>query len=132
MSPADAAPSQPNTIAVRASAAVAEAAQPCDYCADPIVWTITENARRMPVNAEATPGGNVLLHVDNASLVARVIGTAAERVRLERQGFTMRVHHKLTCRYADRWAGPPASRRPAGRPQGPTRRGAGQGARTAR
>lgn len=33
----------------------------CSTCAAPIIWAVTERARPMPIDAQPTKGGNVLL-----------------------------------------------------------------------
>lgn len=135
--PAAPGPAAVNILARRAEAAAASVTQPCDYCEAPIVWTLTVNDRRMPLDAAPVVGGNVLVLVDGPLLRATVIGTPRARAVLARQGHPLRVTHRLSCPFVDQWTrpgGPPrgAQNRPQRTPAAPARRGAGRAARRPR
>lgn len=73
----------------------------CDSCAAPILWATTSKGVAMPIDAEPSDDGNVLLAVQTAALVAAVLGVnqAAgardNKVRLHRS-------HFQSCPDADR------------------------------
>lgn len=120
-----------NALADRAEAAVARAATRCDFCQRAIVWTRTVNSTAMPVDAEPTDGGNVLVTHDAGGLRATVLGTPAKRESHRNAGWLLRVTHKLTCPFADEWSRPggPKRGRQHRTPPATVRPGAGRGAR---
>jgi len=119
-----------NPLAEAADILVRACTEPCNYCERPIVWAATGTSR-MPVDAPATDGGNVLVSVrDRAHLHAAVLGKSAERAAYRASGWSLRTHHKLTCPFADEWSRPGGPKRGRqNRPPSTTRQGAGQGAR---
>ena len=46
----------------------------CRSCGAPVVWTVTHNGKRMPVDAEPVEGGNIRLRRDGGSVVAEYPG----------------------------------------------------------
>lgn len=59
----------------------------CRSCGAPIEWAITVNGRRIPLDLEATPSGNLIV----------VDGTARPPRDDEDRPFLMRVSHFATC-----------------------------------
>jgi len=85
---------------------------PCPDCKQPIMWPRTVTGQRMPVDAEAVPGGNVMVTVNPSgeNLGCDVVNRADSR-RLAAGGHLLYRHHRITCTKADRWARP--HRKPA-------------------
>jgi hypothetical protein len=72
----------------------------CDWCREPIVWLLTVNGSRMPVDAGLDPRrGNVLREGERA----HVIGKASQAAAMRAAGKPLHVHHRLSCPYARRW-----------------------------
>ena len=46
---------------------------PCTSCKKPVIWTVTDKSKRMPVDAQPTADGSVALTVDGANVRARVV-----------------------------------------------------------
>lgn len=58
----------------------------CSSCSAPIVWTTTENGKRMPVDAEPVPAGTILLrHLEVGKPPVAHVTTRAERAQLDEQ-----------------------------------------------
>lgn len=89
--------------------------QPCDIagCAQPIIWTLTTSGRLMPVDADPTPAGNVLLDPSatgpHGHPYAGVLGPAAAAAARQ-AGQPLRTHHRLSCTHPEQWAGARARR----------------------
>lgn len=81
----------------------------CESCNAPIIWAVTRNVRRMPVDAEpvdtSTGGGNVLLSREGGRVMAEVVSNPG---RL----FGRRVYrsHMQTCPFRDRYRHPRAGK----------------------
>lgn len=88
----------------------------CSACRKPVMWPRSvATGDLMPVDAEPTPGGNVLCRRsddDPRRLVCDVIGRKATRAAMAEDGWPMWVHHRLSCPKADEWARQPKHRRP--------------------
>lgn len=68
----------------------------CGSCSAPVIWAITTQAKKMPVDAEPTSDGNVALEARPVGLpVARVLSTAKQ---FGRTG--LRKSHFATCKFA--------------------------------
>jgi hypothetical protein len=77
----------------------------CNHCDARIVWARTDHSR-MPVVAEPSDRGNVLLHRSVAALaepVAHVLGTAVAAAGARAAGDSTYLHHAVTCPYAPAW-----------------------------
>ncbi|NUT31493.1 MAG: hypothetical protein HOV79_00310 [Hamadaea sp.] len=86
-----------------ASTAVAAADYPraeCESCYAPIIWTVTVNAKPMPVDFEPANDGNVALSWMNGKVVATVLGVARQATRTPG---TLRKSHFATCPDRDQW-----------------------------
>lgn len=70
----------------------------CRSCHAPIVWGVTRNGTPMPLDAEPTPDGNVLLQ----GKVADVLGPL-ELVAHDREARPLRMPHHATCPDASMW-----------------------------
>jgi hypothetical protein len=68
----------------------------CRSCEAPIYWVLTAAKKRMPVDAEPTSDGNVLLSLRGDELVAEVIGPNRE-VPVGRKRYRA---HWATCSHA--------------------------------
>lgn len=75
---------------------------PCASCGAPVVWTITKAGKRMPVDAERVPNGNILLYEVGAEIHCQV-GLQVQTDRAYRLGRF--VSHYATCPQADSWRG---------------------------
>lgn len=69
-------------------------------CRAPIVWAITGSGKRMPVDADPHPDGNVMLTGHGDSVVATVVNPNHPPL-----GGWGPLHHShfTTCPAADRW-----------------------------
>jgi hypothetical protein len=63
----------------------------CNSCGAPILWAITSTGKRMPVDAEPSPVGNVLLIVRSGE------EPRAEVVPRGTKSNLLRVSHFATC-----------------------------------
>lgn len=120
-----------NTLAARVEVAATSARTPCDFCKKPIVWAqpSTPGGKPMPVDADPSADGNVLLAECARGVQYVVLGTPAKRATYRDAGWPLRLHHRLSCPYAGDWNRPGGPKRGRQRPTGPARRGAGQAAR---
>jgi hypothetical protein len=75
----------------------------CGTCHAPIVWAVTVDSGRMPVDAEIVPDGNVSLHkVTHESGAGAVLARVHGQAALFDDG-PRRVSHFVTCPDADAW-----------------------------
>lgn len=70
----------------------------CRSCPAQIIWAVTERDKPMPVDAEPSLEGTVLLEQTGSRLVARVL--PAHRAFGRRD---LRKSHFVTCPQADQW-----------------------------
>jgi len=71
----------------------------CSDCQAPILWLLTSNNKRMPVDAAPDPKrGNVIRQGHQAGVLGKTQADAARAA-----GTELRTHHALTCPYAGRW-----------------------------
>lgn len=71
----------------------------CRSCGRPIIWTITSKGKRMPVDAEPSPDGNVALDEGpDGAVRASVTGPAPGLIPEPRY-----TSHFATCPEAARW-----------------------------
>lgn len=71
----------------------------CKTCQAPIIWTVTVKGKRMPVDAEESPDGNVQLHYAGDSIKAQVL--AAHKLHIARlSGARLHLSHFVTCAQA--------------------------------
>lgn len=77
----------------------------CRSCDAPIVWALTENGKKMPVDADRNDSdGNVTLAEENGELLARVFPTPEARTEGQ-AGYTS---HFATCPNANEFRRPRA------------------------
>lgn len=76
------------------------AAEPerCNYCDAPIRWLTGSTGKRMPVNAQPSATGNVIIRGDRAGVLGQRPAAAARE-----QGEQLHLHHVVDCPHADRW-----------------------------
>lgn len=77
----------------------------CNHCDARLVWARTDHSR-MPLDAEPSARGNVVLHNSPAGLpdpVAQVLGTVAAADGARAAGQETYLHHAVTCPYAPEW-----------------------------
>jgi hypothetical protein len=73
--------------------------QACRSCSAPIVWALTERGKRMPVDAEPSADGNIVLIAPDDPRdepVARIAGLADRTEERHRS-------HFVTCPQASSW-----------------------------
>ena len=71
----------------------------CRSCRAEIIWVITaRGGRRMPLDAEPTPDGNVIF--DTTGRAAVVSGETLATLRPEIKRY---MPHHATCPHADQW-----------------------------
>lgn len=71
----------------------------CKKCGAEILWAETKRGKRMPVDAEPTPGGNVELHEFRGELLAHVHN--ARSIAAARQRAELHTSHFQTCTHAE-------------------------------
>ena len=71
----------------------------CRSCAAPVLWVITQREKRMPVDAEPSDKGNVLLRPDGKGCV--LSGPALDDART--RGDRLHVPHFATCPHWKQW-----------------------------
>lgn len=91
-----------------------QAHRDCPDCHESIIWARTVNAQWMPVDAEPSILGNVVLSAPGSGRWPRcnVVGRPAMRDAMRRAGRQLYLHHRLSCPFADRWARTPGARIP--------------------
>jgi hypothetical protein len=72
----------------------------CGSCGAPIIWADTRHGRKMPVDAEPSPNGNVELRTVGGVVLATV-GDAV--LSLPGMAGTMHMSHFATCPHASEW-----------------------------
>ncbi len=71
----------------------------CESCHAPIIWAVTAaTGRRMPVDFEATPGGNIALRPAPQAPVATVLSVARQFGRTD-----LRTSHFASCPDSRSW-----------------------------
>lgn len=72
---------------------------PCRYCGEPVVWALTKTGKRMPVDPQPDPAGNVVLTTTTGSLsetpLALVLGSADQRAEVNPDD--LHTSHMQTC-----------------------------------
>ena len=68
----------------------------CLSCGAPIIWAHTRNGARMPIDAESTPDGNVVVTMTGN-------GTTCEVFKDPQPG--ARLPHHATCPAGNAWRG---------------------------
>jgi hypothetical protein len=96
----------PTTLRRSELVETAGGATPCPDCRAPIRWLTTQVGKRMPVDAEPSERGNVLLTGDVAGVLNPGQAGAARAA-----GAPLYLHHRLSCPFASRWAGGKRGRR---------------------
>jgi len=72
----------------------------CDACGDAIVWLLTTNQKRMPVDAKPDRDrGNIVRQGVTAGVLGKTKAAAARKLG----GVQLFTHHALNCPYSDRW-----------------------------
>lgn len=74
----------------------------CRSCGAPIRWVVTERGKRIPLDRDPQPDGNIVPILVGGDWVARVlpVDTAAE---YRAQGGDLYRAHFTTCEQADAW-----------------------------
>ena len=74
-------------------------------CQAPIIWAITQAGKRMPVDADPAPNGNVLLQPSLNPSTNTPRATVVNPNSPPLDGFDGTLHHSHfeTCPAADRW-----------------------------
>lgn len=70
----------------------------CRSCPAQIIWAVTERGKRMPVDVDPVPGGNVQLVEQHGQLTAVVVPAKRAFGRMN-----LRKSHFTTCPQADQW-----------------------------
>ncbi len=73
----------------------------CRSCGVPIIWTVTHKGRKMPVDAEAVPNGNIRLRQEGDKVIAEYPGK--EHPSLLEDDRKRYVSHFATCDHSDEW-----------------------------
>lgn len=80
----------------------------CDVagCAQPIIWTRTVKGNVMPVDADPSPAGNILLdttHRDPDGRPYAGVLSPGQRNAAHAAGAELRTHHALSCTHPEQW-----------------------------
>lgn len=81
----------------------------CRSCKAPILWTVTEAGKRMPVDLHPTPaadGGNVAVDTDRHTASGAHPATVLGPLEVELHDGPLRLSHFVTCPDADAWRSP--------------------------
>lgn len=70
----------------------------CQSCQAPIIWCLTTSAKRMPVDYEPSPEGNIALRPGGMGPLAVVLGVAKRFGRTD-----LRTSHFSSCPQAGQW-----------------------------
>lgn len=74
----------------------------CRSCGADVTWTVTANAKRMLVDSEPVPNGNVQLYHAPEGLKATVL--AGERLNAARiAGAQLHLSHHASCPQGKEW-----------------------------
>ena len=71
---------------------------PCGSCKQPVIWTVTDKSKRMPVDAQPTADGTVALTVDGSQVRSRVVEA---KFRFGRKD--LHKAHFSSCPQANTW-----------------------------
>jgi len=81
----------------------------CRSCGAPVWWVLSTTGKRLPLDAEPSPAGTVMVHgggEEEAAPVGEVLtGDRLTRARamVERGDLALYVSHFATCPHADDW-----------------------------
>lgn len=77
--------------------------EPCDHCGELIMWLIhAETGNRAPITAKPHELGNIVRQGSTYGVLPLAKARAARAA-----GTPLRVHHAVTCPYADQWRNKP-------------------------
>lgn len=77
----------------------------CRSCGAEIIWTVTHNGKRMPVDAEPVPDGNVRLRQDGDRVIAEYPGKEHPGL-FDDPDERRYLSHFATCPQAQSWRKP--------------------------
>lgn len=70
----------------------------CESCHAPVIWTVTANAKRMPVDFEPSSTGDVALRPGSPAPIATVLSVTKQFGRTD-----LRTSHFSSCPDAKSW-----------------------------
>lgn len=73
----------------------------CSSCGAEVIWSVTHNRRKMPVDAEPREDGNIVLRQDGETVVAEYPGK--EHPSLFEASRPRYVSHFSTCPQSKEW-----------------------------
>ena len=76
---------------------------PCRFCGAPVIWAVTFRGGRMPVDAEPTADGTVLLLDAIGGQVNAIVVSRYELSSARINGGPLRRAHRATCPKAKEW-----------------------------
>jgi len=72
----------------------------CKTCGAPIIWTKTKAGKAAPIDAEATPEGNIIVYRAGGEIKSDVL--SKDRLDVARlAGARLHTSHFVTCAQAD-------------------------------
>jgi hypothetical protein len=72
----------------------------CRSCGAEIIWCVTESGKRMPVDAQTSVDGNIILELKPGNAPPTALVRTADQLT----GHTLRhKSHFATCKQADKW-----------------------------
>ena len=83
----------------------------CDSCSEPIYWVRTKTGKRMPIDVEPVPHGNLLLAAAEIPPRVSVVSKAGRA-----PGTKLYLSHFASCRYANQHRRDRARRTPRHKP----------------
>jgi hypothetical protein len=75
----------------------------CRSCGASVVWVVTADAKRMPVDASPSPAGNVHLDVSDPRMTRAVVYTGGVLDAARSAGEPLHTSHFATCPHARSW-----------------------------
>jgi hypothetical protein len=79
----------------------------CEACGQTMIWAMTPNGNRQPIDYMPSETGNVLLMQNNAmQTIFAVVLTGEARKRAKSRGVDLRLPHHATCPHAAQFRRP--------------------------
>lgn len=78
--------------------------EPCRWCHRAVVWAVTPSGDRLPVDAEPSADGVLVLSVDDRGVRTSVPLTKQQLPAAREHGQRLHIQHRETCPKGDRWS----------------------------
>jgi hypothetical protein len=68
----------------------------CSSCSKPILWGVTSKGKRIPIDVDPAPNGNIRLKIDGAALRVDVLNFV-QRDEAKARGEPLYITHLASC-----------------------------------